>query len=946
MSARPDDPREWRVRDVKSWLLENESTVEAGVFEKHGVHGCLLLNLELDDMTEMGLSRLLSRGMLDRIGRLRRTCQTIDQQENVKLDRSKIVQADGMSRIMWSKDIRQETFRGAPNYGNAINATLRLLKGRKELNYVERALRRAFVDSLDEKEHEDRGMTEVRGLGKKARIGGKRAKKVKHINKETYKIIESGRRLALLIGNTAYDQKKCGMKTILGPGIDLANIQKVLEDERKLVNAIWACTVLKDLTYDEFMQQVSEWVQSIKEGDDIFIFCASHGLQYEVHHFLVPLIDRPIKTVGDLVTMCIPLQWLLQIVGEMKPRIKVVLIDACSERFVPIYPCPTCKKGETNELPEEDRLAIVKLSEDIAAYNGTVASFETVVMQTADYTLARGDNTRGGAITYAFVSCVDQPLTVGDLAKQIRKAMTNPAFKHGLQLMHCRDTLTWNLDWSFNPWKFIINKLPQKAQNQVPKFKDLASCTKLDLANCSIASQHCEPITEILKKMKVVHGVVLNQNRPGAVLGILPRTLKVLHLRDCNLGTHIEDGKHKDYSVINKLGDLLNARMTELDISYNGLNDDMVQKLVKPISTCTALTLFDMSDDNTACTVGELNDIDTTGELLLKALMNCRGLQVLRLARLPLNTKRSCLYGPNDIKGLQGLELSQSGSVHGGRLAQLSKTCSNIRELVLSNTGVTCGQLCRFLPSWVSTVERLDVSGTKNLKYVASRGFLAKCTKLRELHIEGGGMKREGLLYLMGMNPAKGTGFPKGLRQLWCGGNFFTTEDIFTVIEKYPALELETDGPSGAIIQAVKASKSTGELDLNGRSLTAADCPLLVRLLGQGSSHLRVVNLPNNRIGNDGLAFFLDALATLRIRMDNLETLRMDNWGIGDTAEQTNQPSDSAPTTSIVAKLKTFIANSKLKKMYLHNNHFSTNAQKELQSAWETAGKAKGALNF
>ena len=52
--------------------------------------------------------------------------------------------------------------------------------------------------------------------------------------------------------------------------------------------------------------------------------------------------------------------------------------------------------GKTSELPPEDIKAISALSKTLAKYNETPASLETVMMQTAAFTLAKGSS-QGGA---------------------------------------------------------------------------------------------------------------------------------------------------------------------------------------------------------------------------------------------------------------------------------------------------------------------------------------------------------------------------------------------------------------------------------------------------------------------------------------------------------------------------------------------------------------------
>ena len=43
-------------------------------------------------------------------------------------------------------------------------------------------------------------------------------------------------------------------------------------------------------------------------------------------------------------------------------------------------------------------------------------------------------------------------------------------------------------------------------------------------------------------------------------------------------------------------------------------------------------------------------------------------------------------------------------------------------------------------------------------------------------------------------------GFPRNMKRMLCRGNNFVTDDILNLMDKYPSIDIETDGVPGEIL--------------------------------------------------------------------------------------------------------------------------------------------------
>lgn len=312
-------------------------------------------------------------------------------------------------------------------------------------------------------------------------------------------------------------------------------------------------------------------------------------------------------TIGDLLSQCVPLQWLIQIIGEKHPRIKIILIDACNEAFIPLYPCPVCPatqadpkctecagKGKTTDPPLKDSLGLARLTTQLQKFNTTVECLETVMMQTADFTLAKGDGENGGAITSAFVKHITDPLTVGDLAKRMRKDMTNPNNKFGLQVMIYRDTLTWNVDWSFHKWAFIVDKFPKKARPYL--FEMDEKTDDFNINGMGITDKQTEALKMVLKKYPAIRTVNLGKNKLDSAIEALlcAQGLAEIHLPDVTL----QKEKPGDTIYADMLAKVITQHASfiiKLDMHGMTLNASDIKIIAPTLGKCVNMTYLDLS---------------------------------------------------------------------------------------------------------------------------------------------------------------------------------------------------------------------------------------------------------------------------------------------------------------------------------------------------------------
>lgn len=393
------------------------------------------------------------------------------------------------------------------------------------------------------------------------------------------------------------------------------------------------------------------------------------------------------------------------------------------------------------------------------------------------------------------------------------------------------------------------------------------------------------------------------------------------------------------HRLVGLLGMLLNWDMQQLDLSNNGLKDAMVTQFVKPLRLCTNLTLFDFGGN--AMNPVEPYDKGTPGELLVKMLTNSPNLQTLRLNKVPLNNEFASVFGPSDLLHLTAavykLPTNKDGWVEGGRLTQLSRSCPGITTLDLSATGASFAMLRHWLPPWTGGLRSLNVSTCEGATNITLHGVLKKCSQLQELWIEGNALETAGLHKLLGVNSGYPPGwqcFPRSLRRLYAAGNRWKAEDIFTIQERYPDLEILSESMRASeLMKAVNAA--TKELQLAAKGLVVADLKLLAALLQSGCDGIEVISVGHNPCGAGGLTNtgLLESMA----RLPRLRRLSIVGMGLDDTSFEavTRAITPNTQEEELLGR-QSFPS---LEYLELYYNSISASGQEKLWTAWCASGR-------
>jgi len=127
------------------------------------------------------------------------------------------------------------------------------------------------------------------------------------------------RRVALIIGNDAYADAP--LRNAVN---DARSIDKALSEiEHKFET--W---VVENATLKQLQRAVALFVDSLKENDVALIYYAGHGIQLGDENFLVP-VDFAAEDAASAKFAAFNANELLERVGAKKPKLLMVLLDAC-----------------------------------------------------------------------------------------------------------------------------------------------------------------------------------------------------------------------------------------------------------------------------------------------------------------------------------------------------------------------------------------------------------------------------------------------------------------------------------------------------------------------------------------------------------------------------------------------------------------------------------------
>lgn len=198
------------------------------------------------------------------------------------------------------------------------------------------------------------------------------------------------KRTALVIGNSAYSKG-----ALANPVNDARAMAKELRKANFQVIAV------ENADHERMTSAIDEFGRAIKEGGVAMFFYAGHGMQASGENYLIP-VKTDLKTESELQFKAINLGYILSKLDEAKPRVNIVVLDACRDN-----PFARSLRSGKGGLASID------------APSGTVIAFATAPGKTA----ADGAGANGLFTSHFLKQLAIPDLKVEDVLKNTRKAV-------------------------------------------------------------------------------------------------------------------------------------------------------------------------------------------------------------------------------------------------------------------------------------------------------------------------------------------------------------------------------------------------------------------------------------------------------------------------------------------------------------------------------------------
>jgi outer membrane protein len=134
---------------------------------------------------------------------------------------------------------------------------------------------------------------------------------------------ESGRRLALVIGNAAYP-----WKPLVNPINDATDVAAALSRVGFNNGHVLPVTNLNER---EMKRAVREFVESIRPGDFAFVYYSGHGVEVRGSNYLLPIDIPADATEGEVEDEAVPAQRIARDLDSQGAAVKVLVLDACRD---------------------------------------------------------------------------------------------------------------------------------------------------------------------------------------------------------------------------------------------------------------------------------------------------------------------------------------------------------------------------------------------------------------------------------------------------------------------------------------------------------------------------------------------------------------------------------------------------------------------------------------
>ena len=207
---------------------------------------------------------------------------------------------------------------------------------------------------------------------------------------------ETGKRIALIIGNDAYS---------ISPLKNAVNDARLMD--RALKSAGFQNILLENAKKADMDRAIGEFLDKLGPDDTALFYFAGHGVQIENENFLVPVDFAPVASISAAKFACMSVAQVFDELKHKRARCNIVILDAC----------------RSNPVAEKYSLA-AGLAKPQDAPNETFVAFSTGPGQTA----TDNPDGRNSWFTEALGDYVEQPtltIELNDVLTRVKKRVSD-----------------------------------------------------------------------------------------------------------------------------------------------------------------------------------------------------------------------------------------------------------------------------------------------------------------------------------------------------------------------------------------------------------------------------------------------------------------------------------------------------------------------------------------
>ncbi|MES3026203.1 MAG: caspase family protein [Pseudomonadota bacterium] len=202
-------------------------------------------------------------------------------------------------------------------------------------------------------------------------------------------------RLALVVGNDNYE----AIPKLRNAGADVDAMAKALR------KAGFDVTDLKDRTLRQMKDDVRQFRDRVRGGDEVVLFFSGHGVQIDGMNYLLP-VDVRSNSEGQVRDDALALSQVLEDLRQQRPALTLAIVDACRDNPF---------KGNGRSIGGRGLARV-------AGATGQMVIYSAGEGQQALDSLGARDPVRNGVFTRVFVKEMEQRgVTIDQVARNVRE---------------------------------------------------------------------------------------------------------------------------------------------------------------------------------------------------------------------------------------------------------------------------------------------------------------------------------------------------------------------------------------------------------------------------------------------------------------------------------------------------------------------------------------------